>query len=178
LIASLLLWFGLDSIIQRYRWLTSLWRKREFGTYKHAQMRTTNMRAISFIKIIIFKLIQRFYELDGGDLTIQNEKLKNINLAWLRSQIGIVSQVIALDYSMILIWTWAIRAIRAQNHNQFFVFLKIRYLLSERIQKLKSQTLADMWLIWKLAKIKILLHTDSLNFLCVLKLNLGASVVW
>lgn len=56
------------------------------------------MRAISFIKIIIFKLIQRFYELDGGDLTIQNEKLKNINLAWLRSQIGIVSQVIALDY--------------------------------------------------------------------------------
>ena len=61
------------------------------------------MRAISFIKIIIFKLIQRFYELDGGDLTIQNEKLKNINFAWLRSQIGIVSQVIALDYSMILI---------------------------------------------------------------------------
>ena len=131
--------------------------------------------AISSNKIIIFKLIQRFYEVGGGDLTIQNEKLKNINLAWLRSQIGIVSQVIALDYSMILIWTWAIRA---QNHNQFFVFLKIRFILSERIQKLKSQTLADMWLIWKLAKIKILLHTDSSIFLCVLKLNLGASVVW
>ena len=62
-----------------------------------------NMRTISSKNIIIFKLIQRFYELDGGDLTIQNEKLKNINLAWLRSQIGIVSQVIALDYWIILV---------------------------------------------------------------------------
>ncbi|XP_023344692.1 phosphatidylcholine translocator ABCB4 [Eurytemora carolleeae] len=43
-------------------------------------------------KSTVIQLIQRFYELDGGDLTIQNEKLKNINLAWLRSQIGIVSQ--------------------------------------------------------------------------------------
>ena len=141
MIASSLLRFGLGSIIQSYRWLTYLWRKREFGTSTNMhkcglQTDCANMRTISSKNIIIFKLIQRFYELDGGDLTIQNEKLKNINLAWLRSQIGIVSQVIALDYWIILVWTWA----RAQKRNSFFVTLKtdIFYLTEFRDKNLIS----------------------------------------
>ncbi len=38
------------------------------------------------------QLLERFYNPDSGQITVNGCKLENINLHWLRSQIGIVSQ--------------------------------------------------------------------------------------
>jgi ATP-binding cassette subfamily B (MDR/TAP) protein 1 len=43
-------------------------------------------------KSTVTQLIERFYDPDNGDITINDYKLKDLNLHWLRSQIGIVSQ--------------------------------------------------------------------------------------
>lgn len=37
-------------------------------------------------------MLERFYEPDSGDITMNDTKIQDINLHWLRSQIGIVSQ--------------------------------------------------------------------------------------
>ena len=38
------------------------------------------------------QLLERFYDPDSGQITLNGWKLQDINLHWLRSQIGIVSQ--------------------------------------------------------------------------------------
>ena len=43
-------------------------------------------------KSTIIQLIQRFYDPWSGKITIDGEGVSNVSLAWLRSQIGIVSQ--------------------------------------------------------------------------------------
>lgn len=43
-------------------------------------------------KSTIVSLIERFYDPLGGSLTLENIDLRDLNLHWLRSQIGIVSQ--------------------------------------------------------------------------------------
>jgi ATP-binding cassette subfamily B (MDR/TAP) protein 1 len=43
-------------------------------------------------KSTITQLIERFYDADFGQIRINNRNIKEFNLHWLRSQIGIVSQ--------------------------------------------------------------------------------------
>lgn len=43
-------------------------------------------------KSTVTQLLERFYDPEMGEITINNYKLKDLNLHWLRSQIGIVSQ--------------------------------------------------------------------------------------
>merc|ERR1719384_1900111 len=43
-------------------------------------------------KSTIIQLIQRFYDLDGGSLDVENHDIKQLNLPHVRSKIGIVSQ--------------------------------------------------------------------------------------
>ncbi|CAF1275694.1 unnamed protein product [Adineta steineri] len=43
-------------------------------------------------KSIIIQLIQRFYDPDSGQILIDGHNIKTLNVAWLRSHIGIVSQ--------------------------------------------------------------------------------------
>jgi ABC-type multidrug transport system fused ATPase/permease subunit len=52
-------------------------------------------------KSTITQLLERFYDPDGGSVTLNDKNLKELNLQWLRSQIGIVSQEpILFDYSI------------------------------------------------------------------------------
>ena len=43
-------------------------------------------------KSTVVSLIERFYDPSTGSLTLENFDLRDLNLQWLRSQIGIVSQ--------------------------------------------------------------------------------------
>ena len=43
-------------------------------------------------KSTVIQLIQRFYDLDGGSLDVENHDIKQLNLPHVRSKIGIVSQ--------------------------------------------------------------------------------------
>jgi ABC-type multidrug transport system fused ATPase/permease subunit len=43
-------------------------------------------------KSTITQLLERFYDVDSGSVLLNNKNLKQLNLYWLRSQIGIVSQ--------------------------------------------------------------------------------------
>ena len=43
-------------------------------------------------KSTVVSLIERFYDPSSGSLTLENFDLHDLNLQWLRSQIGIVSQ--------------------------------------------------------------------------------------
>jgi ATP-binding cassette subfamily B (MDR/TAP) protein 1 len=43
-------------------------------------------------KSTVTQLLERFYDPENGEITVNNYKLKDVNLHWLRSQIGIVSQ--------------------------------------------------------------------------------------
>ena len=43
-------------------------------------------------KSTVVSLIERFYDPSSGSLTLENFDLRDLNLHWLRSQIGIVSQ--------------------------------------------------------------------------------------
>ena len=43
-------------------------------------------------KSTVVSLIERFYDPSSGSLTLENIDLRDLNLHWLRSQIGIVSQ--------------------------------------------------------------------------------------
>ena len=48
---------------------------------------------VSPIIIVLLQLIQRLYDLESGDLSLENEDLASVNLPWLRSKLGIVSHV-------------------------------------------------------------------------------------
>lgn len=48
--------------------------------------------ALSLGKSTITQLIERFYDPDAGEITFCDRKLNELNLFWLRSQMGIVSQ--------------------------------------------------------------------------------------
>ena len=43
-------------------------------------------------KSTVVSLIERFYDPQSGDLTLDGNDLREVNIRWLRSQIGIVSQ--------------------------------------------------------------------------------------
>ena len=43
-------------------------------------------------KSTVVALIERFYDPQSGDLTLDGNDLREVNIRWLRSQIGIVSQ--------------------------------------------------------------------------------------
>ena len=43
-------------------------------------------------KSTVVSLIERFYDPSAGSLTLENFDLRDLNLQWLRSQVGIVSQ--------------------------------------------------------------------------------------
>ncbi|XP_054157883.1 ATP-dependent translocase ABCB1-like isoform X2 [Oppia nitens] len=43
-------------------------------------------------KSTIIQLIQRFYDTDGGEVKLDNKNIVNLNIPWLRSKLGIVSQ--------------------------------------------------------------------------------------
>ena len=45
-----------------------------------------------FIESTTIQLIQRFYDPNGGIVLLDGKDLKTLNVAWLRSHIGIVSQ--------------------------------------------------------------------------------------
>ena len=44
-------------------------------------------------KSTIIKLLERFYDPTAGDLLLDDYAVNDLNLKWLRSQIGLVSQV-------------------------------------------------------------------------------------
>ena len=44
-------------------------------------------------KSTIIKLMERFYDTTVGDILLDGNAIKDLNLNWLRSQIGLVSQV-------------------------------------------------------------------------------------
>lgn len=43
-------------------------------------------------KSTVTQLLERYYDVDSGAVEINNHNIKSLNLNWLRSQIGIVSQ--------------------------------------------------------------------------------------
>ena len=43
---------------------------------------------------IYVQLIQRLYNLEKGDMRIENANIDAVNVPWLRSKLGLVSQVI------------------------------------------------------------------------------------
>ena len=43
-------------------------------------------------KSTVTQLLERFYDVDAGEIKISNLDVRSANLFWLRSQIGIVSQ--------------------------------------------------------------------------------------
>lgn len=43
-------------------------------------------------KSTIVQLLQRFYDPVSGEITLDGEKLPNVNVQWLRQHIGVVSQ--------------------------------------------------------------------------------------
>ena len=43
-------------------------------------------------KSTVIQLIQRLYDLDNGKIDIENENIESLNLPWLRSKLGLVSQ--------------------------------------------------------------------------------------
>ena len=43
-------------------------------------------------KSTVIQLIQRLYDLESGDLTIEKNNIKALNLPWMRSKLGLVSQ--------------------------------------------------------------------------------------
>ena len=43
-------------------------------------------------KSTVIQMIQRFYDFDEGSLLIENENIQNLNVAFMRSRLGIVSQ--------------------------------------------------------------------------------------
>lgn len=43
-------------------------------------------------KSTVIQLIQRLYDLDNGKIEIENENIESLNLPWLRSKLGLVSQ--------------------------------------------------------------------------------------
>ncbi|CAG2104143.1 unnamed protein product, partial [Medioppia subpectinata] len=43
-------------------------------------------------KSTIIQLIQRFYDTDGGEVSLDNNNIVNLNIPWLRRKLGIVSQ--------------------------------------------------------------------------------------
>jgi len=43
-------------------------------------------------KSTLVSLLERFYDIDGGDITLDGRSIKNLNVQWLRQQIGLVSQ--------------------------------------------------------------------------------------
>ena len=46
-------------------------------------------------------LLLRFYDVDGGSITIDNIDIRELNIQWLRSKIGLVSQEpILFNYSI------------------------------------------------------------------------------
>lgn len=47
-------------------------------------------------KSSVVALLQRFYDPQGGSVTLDGRDLRQLNLRWLRSQMGIVSQEPAL----------------------------------------------------------------------------------
>ena len=47
---------------------------------------------ISLIESTIIQLIQRFYDPDDGRILLDGKDIKKLNVAWLRSYIGFVSQ--------------------------------------------------------------------------------------
>jgi len=40
----------------------------------------------------VISLLERFYDVDSGEISIDGHKVDNINTRWLRSHIGLVSQ--------------------------------------------------------------------------------------
>lgn len=38
------------------------------------------------------QLVERFYDVDSGSITLDGEDLRDLNIKWLRQQIGLVSQ--------------------------------------------------------------------------------------
>ena len=42
--------------------------------------------------MIIFQLIQRLYDLESGNLNIEQQNIEALNLPWFRSKLGLVSQ--------------------------------------------------------------------------------------
>ena len=43
-------------------------------------------------KSTVIQLIQRLYDLENGKIEIENENIESLNLPWLRSKLGLVSQ--------------------------------------------------------------------------------------
>lgn len=43
-------------------------------------------------KSTVVSLVERFYDPDGGNVFLDNVEIRDLNLKWLRSQIGLVSQ--------------------------------------------------------------------------------------
>merc|ERR1719328_170049 len=43
-------------------------------------------------KSTVIQLIQRLYDLESGDLNLENNNIKSLNLPWVRSKLGLVSQ--------------------------------------------------------------------------------------
>ena len=91
-------------------------------------------------KSTITSLLERFYDPDSGEITINNHKIKEFNLHWLRSQIGIVSQEPVLfdttlaeniaygDNSRIVSMNEIIDAAKKANIHDFIVSLPDGYL--------------------------------------------------
>ncbi|KAL5079888.1 hypothetical protein RYX36_008309 [Vicia faba] len=47
-------------------------------------------------KSIVINLLERFYDLDAGEILIDGVNLKNLQLKWIRDHIGLVSQELIL----------------------------------------------------------------------------------
>ena len=48
--------------------------------------------SLCYIESTTIQLIQRFYDPEAGQVLLDGQDIKTLNVAWLRSQIGIVSQ--------------------------------------------------------------------------------------
>lgn len=70
----------------------------EGPTIKNMNMKVESGQTIALVgpsgsgKSTALALVQRFYDIEDGEITIDGHNLKDLNLAWLRGQIGVVTQ--------------------------------------------------------------------------------------
>jgi ABC-type multidrug transport system fused ATPase/permease subunit len=61
-------------------------------TFSNSLFINKQLITLIYIESTIIQLIQRFYDPDHGQILLDGKDLKTLNVAWLRSHIGIVSQ--------------------------------------------------------------------------------------
>ena len=84
--------------LNKYRSKLSLIEEKVYNAFKNLSFKIPSGKVVAFVgysgsgKTTITSLIQRFYDPNNGEIKINDINLKDLDLKWLRKNIGIVSQ--------------------------------------------------------------------------------------